>query len=177
MALEQNPEVANVEPFKILCRLCNQWVVLSREVKYCSSNWNLHISWVFFRAISNGDNNLTIFSCSSNRHINHRDHGLLPGDDPDEEDSLTGQHPRVPVTRRSLTQSLLAQTDAILARRPTAFNKTDRYMLLDRDPESAAVEPQRVLCRLCHRWVRLGPGGAYGLQRWESHKLCVFSSG
>jgi hypothetical protein len=46
----------------------------------------------------------------------------------------------------------------------------ERRLKLVNDSQASAVEPQRVLCKLCDVFVSLSGEGEYNLSRWDEHK-------
>ncbi|KAF7975454.1 hypothetical protein HWV62_7768 [Athelia sp. TMB] len=46
----------------------------------------------------------------------------------------------------------------------------ERQALVEGDPNVDTVEPHQVLCKLCHRWIKLSTHTAYSLYNWNRHK-------
>lgn len=50
-----------------------------------------------------------------------------------------------------------------------------RRTVLERDPDASIVEPRRVLCGWCNRWISLGASSVeYSRWAWFKHKRWVF---
>lgn len=52
----------------------------------------------------------------------------------------------------------------------TRRTEKQRRAFLRDDPQTQEVEPQRVLCRACQKWIRLSTATNYALANWQCHK-------
>ncbi|KAF8525806.1 hypothetical protein BU17DRAFT_83291 [Hysterangium stoloniferum] len=55
------------------------------------------------------------------------------------------------------------------ARRARLMDAEQRRAVLEADPYTDTVEPDRILCSLCKRWVKLRPNSTYCAAPWQSH--------
>ena len=63
------------------------------------------------------------------------------------------------------------EEDAILILDPETLTQKDevRRAELLADPRQAAVEPGRVLCKMCNTWIKLNASGGYLPGNWRRH--------
>ncbi|KAJ6619875.1 hypothetical protein B0H10DRAFT_2163714 [Mycena sp. CBHHK59/15] len=52
----------------------------------------------------------------------------------------------------------------------TRTTKAERKAILDADERAKTVQPDQVLCRKCHKWIRLSTRTAYALNNWNAHQ-------
>lgn len=48
--------------------------------------------------------------------------------------------------------------------------EAERIQLLEADPNCGEMEPHRVYCTSCEKWVNLGKPQTYALRPWEKHR-------
>lgn len=49
-------------------------------------------------------------------------------------------------------------------------SESQRQALLDSDPNCETVEPHRILCRTCHKWIKLSLKQKFALSNWRGHQ-------
>jgi len=49
--------------------------------------------------------------------------------------------------------------------------EAERIQCLKDDPACGEMEPHRVFCTCCDKWVNLGKRQTYALRPWEKHRI------
>ncbi|KAH0836734.1 hypothetical protein J3R83DRAFT_8469 [Lanmaoa asiatica] len=83
-----------------------------------------------------------------------------------EEESLTVPSPTTSVAQTEVNPEAPSCSPSRSPRRTEAQR---RAILLD-DPQIQEVEPQRVLCRTCKKWIKLSAISNYASSNWKCHK-------
>lgn len=73
--------------------------------------------------------------------------------------------------------STVAQTEADPEAPPSSPSRSirrteaQRHAVLLDDPQAQEVEPRRVLCRVCQKWIKLTSTTKYALANWQTHRM------
>ena len=55
--------------------------------------------------------------------------------------------------------------------RASRTTEAERLAYFQNHPDVAEVEPHRVLCKCCEKWLKLHPTSRYGMAPWKAHNL------
>ncbi|KAG8221032.1 hypothetical protein J3R82DRAFT_2542 [Butyriboletus roseoflavus] len=83
-----------------------------------------------------------------------------------EEESLTLPSPTTSVAQSEVNPDAPSSSPSRSTRRTPA----QRRAVFRNDPQAQEVEPRRVLCRACQKWIKLSGISDYSLANWQSHK-------
>lgn len=167
-----DPQVKEVTPYQVLCRECNKWIKLRNNSRYCSVPWRCHKASCKWNAGSRENasamalaglsknispSHIESMQSSSSRHPNAKN---PPG----------SVHPSL-LSNPAITSSPRDSEPPLRARR---LHAEGRKEILEADPNAELVEPYRVLCRLCQKWVKLRPKSTFCSAPWQSHiRRCI----
>ncbi|GJJ08264.1 hypothetical protein Clacol_002474 [Clathrus columnatus] len=79
-------------------------------------------------------------------------------------------HPSLQISSLTLEQPCSSKSTCNpKTRRPRLTDAENRKAVLEADLNAASVEPHRVLCALCKKWVKLRPNSTYCSAPWQNH--------
>ncbi|KAF8529831.1 hypothetical protein JB92DRAFT_614830 [Gautieria morchelliformis] len=214
-----DPHVAEVEPYRVRCALCNKWIKLRNNSRYCSIPWKCHRDGCTrMHGIPNNEPNRSLAVPARSSQDIHVHSGTatdviststscqpstldsspagspaatntrLPKVDPSVPPASvhpslqlhTTNHLVTPTQSISLTLSSGSSgsgTSNAASGGPRRARLRDaelRRATLEADPHTEIVEPDRILCSICKKWVKLRPNSTYCSAPWYSHtQRCI----
>ncbi|TDL24569.1 hypothetical protein BD410DRAFT_94573 [Rickenella mellea] len=124
--LLNDDRIGEVEPHRVLCKICKEWVGLHNSKEYFSYTWYKHVD-----------------RCEQKRK------GITPkrrtADTPVDE---VHHVPKIPFSRKTLEE---------------------RKTQLESDPRVGDVEPHRIHCKVCDKWLKLNNDIEYATFNWFKH--------
>ncbi|EJC99979.1 uncharacterized protein FOMMEDRAFT_170068 [Fomitiporia mediterranea MF3/22] len=144
--LESQPDVAELEPHRVLCRCCNKWLKLSTTQKYALAPWKLHKKSCTAEKPS---------SKGSRRSMDFEGSLLASGAEDDDASSIAPSISASEMTRASAAGHRLSAAE--------------RQRILEEDELSGEVRPDTIYCSGCAKWVKLATRSTYQLKNWITH--------
>ncbi|KAH9913957.1 uncharacterized protein BXZ73DRAFT_92876 [Epithele typhae] len=78
--------------------------------------------------------------------------------------------PRSSIQRLDTSEDLVDEVSVSGDTRRQRKTEADRRQFLEEDPNSGEVEPHRMYCKACSKWVDLNPKLRYIMKRWVAHR-------
>ncbi|KZT67384.1 hypothetical protein DAEQUDRAFT_758234 [Daedalea quercina L-15889] len=153
--LQNDPLTGEVEPHRVFCKECQEWVDLSPKRKYVMQNWVVH------RKQQHKQRG------SADKHDGSDLKSEVAGDDDDghaEDDGAS-------VAASSVAPLETPRTDKSSRERPSnRITAMQRKLALVNDPQVRRLTEQTVECAVCRAEVAVRGQVDYDLARWEEHK-------
>ncbi|EMD39107.1 hypothetical protein CERSUDRAFT_112800 [Gelatoporia subvermispora B] len=177
--LSADPYVRKFDAERVLCKVCEQWIPLgSEDHAQAMKNWNDH------RAACQQDSTATPSASNGNIHIPTADSVPPPPKHLLALASSSSFPIIAPAPSGTRTAPVVQQTSPIIPGTafkdltPTNFpshesrrrNAEQRAASLRADPFVGDVEPNRVFCQLCQKWVQLRQDSSYCAYPWLQHR-------
>ncbi|KAH7926047.1 hypothetical protein BV22DRAFT_390586 [Leucogyrophana mollusca] len=137
---KDQPDCGEMEPYRVFCKRCNKWVNLGRRTTYTVRPWETHRSRCDKKPAAVKDSDT---QTAPDSKVEETDHPVETGPDADSTSSPVSKTPQ--------------------------DEEGDRLVRLKADPRAQEIRPHEVLCRSCHKWVKLSATEAYVLGNWEAH--------
>ncbi|KAF8585474.1 hypothetical protein K439DRAFT_1660249 [Ramaria rubella] len=138
--LEKDPQVEDIEEYRVLCAFCEKWIQLRKDRPYCPNAWTAHK-----------------LQCVNRR----RKPGPKPG-------------PGLKKVKREPTATSGVPSEVSQGAVQVRRTEEERINFLKSDPHATTVEPHRILCAICGRWIQLRKNSTYCTAPWEQHvKKCA----
>ncbi|VDB96631.1 unnamed protein product [Peniophora sp. CBMAI 1063] len=171
-ALASDPTVKKVELDRVQCRTCVKWV-------HVGTDDGAPAAWAKHRAACDASS-----TSPSKPGVPPptQQQLALTGSSPSTGSAPSGDGARVgrPVSEILAAASAYAAAQAQAAQAgsgvdaPRKKNAEQRAAILREDPLIAQVEPHRVYCALCQKWVQLRQDSTYCANPWQQHRAkCI----
>ena len=152
-----------VEPHRVLCDICKQWIKLRDEKPYIPFNWVKHKSKCEKRhgsvLLSLSLTNLPDWSVIRIEPSEPLFSPVTP---------TTGGTSVVKEEPMDDARSLVPPSSGSVASRKSTAD-SEREAMLRADPRQAGVEPGRVLCGMCDQWIKLNLSNGFLPGNWIRH--------
>ncbi|KAF8512328.1 hypothetical protein JB92DRAFT_3117228 [Gautieria morchelliformis] len=148
--LEKDPQINEIEEYRVLCAFCENWIELRRDRRYCPITWTAHKTRCVSRLRKLGPKPRPVTKKVK------REHMAASVDPPEGEND--GLHP-------SFEQRLYSSSGSVQIRR----TEEERVKFLESDPRATMVEAHRILCAICGRWIQLRKNSTYCTAPWVQH--------
>ncbi|TCD68019.1 hypothetical protein EIP91_011630 [Steccherinum ochraceum] len=192
--LRDDPYVAQFEAYRVLCASCDKWIRLRPNSTYCSIPWDAHRKSCLAKRVAKnshpGDDRSILFSgdptvrkfdservqCRNCEEWITIGAGDNLGAANDRQCSAAVQaSDSSDLTCYSKILAIKSRTRAILgnfvpAQESRRRNAEQREAALRSDPLISEVEPNRVFCSVCRKWVQLRQDSTYCAYPWVQHR-------
>lgn len=144
----KDPRIGGLEPNRVFCKSCNSWLKLSNQIPYTAYNWHKHAD-----------------RCEEKRRA--REEALLTV-------AVKAQSPEIVL----LDGPPLTAPPAVWRGKVRARTTVEeRYARMSADDRIQVLEPHRVQCSFCDRWVKLQVKVEYDPTNWHTHvSKCALKS-
>ncbi|THH26979.1 hypothetical protein EUX98_g7205 [Antrodiella citrinella] len=151
-----DPNCADLSPYRALCTKCQKVIVLSTNRRYVMKNWAIHRKSDC--AIVPDEAGLTspkpaVQSSAEAKEIATEPSLLVPP----APSASSVKFPTVVGSETIKEEAQLSKQDKRKAR-------------LEADPLAETVEAHAVLCRSCHQWIQLAATTRYATAKWVDHR-------
>ncbi|KIJ34874.1 hypothetical protein M422DRAFT_34948 [Sphaerobolus stellatus SS14] len=166
----KDAQIAQIEEYRVLCAICRTWVQLRKDRPYCPLSWTAHKLECRRRKPTTKPATQT-----KKQRREHTAASVTPN-------TSHAHYPPPPSTTSNHSHSN-ASTPALTASHittPVQIRRTEeqRIFLLQTDPDAKEIEPHRVLCAICDRWIQLRKNSTYCTAPWVQHvKKCAAKHG
>ncbi|KAJ7575790.1 hypothetical protein C8J56DRAFT_1118861 [Mycena floridula] len=195
--LRGDPYVAEFEPYKVLCASCDKWIRLRPNSTYCSIPWDAHRKSCLAKKVTGKnvyalEERNTLFSkdpdirkfdaervlcatCDKWIPINPDDHLSAVQIWLQHRSGCNKSSGHMPPLNPGSPQHQ-QQHQTLWSTNPTSThesrrrNAEQRAATLRSDPLIRFVEPNRVFCSLCLKWVQLRQDSSYCAYPWLQHR-------
>ncbi|TBU34093.1 hypothetical protein BD311DRAFT_747125 [Dichomitus squalens] len=137
--LEDDPNSGEVEPHRVYCKVCSQWVDLNPKLKYIMKLWVEH-----------------------RRHCKSTSRSESPT-----KEKTTSTEPEVEVEEDE--DESVAQEEPVHLGIKRVKKEQDRKAIIEADPLTGEVKPESAYCKGCQSWVKLSTQTTYSLHHWRTH--------
>ncbi|KAF8591081.1 hypothetical protein K439DRAFT_1627164 [Ramaria rubella] len=200
---QTDPYVAEVEAYRVLCVVCKKWIKLRNNSRYCSIPWECHKAVCLklygipaIRSPSSVASTSTLptqqytpTQGNASSHHSASSTSLRPAQFTRFSDSVPppSSHPSLqPHTSAELFSTTASNTVKVTSgssgsdatakerRRARRTGEDQRRTALETHPYTDVVEPDRILCSLCKKWIKLRPKSSYCSAPWHTHiQRCI----
>ncbi|KAJ6611107.1 hypothetical protein B0H10DRAFT_2165898 [Mycena sp. CBHHK59/15] len=166
--LRGDPHVAQFEPYRVLCGSCDKWIRLRPNSTYCSIPWDAHRKSCLAKKTC--DRNAALAKDPAVRKFDAERllcgvcHKWLTLPPEDHAQALAAWHAHRAACHTAA--AALGDVGYVSRRR----NAEQRAATLRADVLIRAVEPNRVFCSLCAKWVQLRQDSSYCAYPWLQHR-------
>ncbi|KIJ51467.1 hypothetical protein M422DRAFT_776711 [Sphaerobolus stellatus SS14] len=217
-----DPQVKEFDPYRVLCAICDKWIKLRNNSRYCSIPWKCHKAScsneskekgsrrgsksatkaaVLDEPVASGTDITPVAGVSATPEASmnpaidiivpppNLHPSLLVKDIPTislpqsrqpseaKSDNDAEVNPSEASNKASSSSSVIPKEQKQPKEPRRRIREADaavRRAALEADPYSDLVEPDRILCKLCKKWVKLRPNSSYCSAPWQSHiQRCV----
>ncbi|KAG6336029.1 hypothetical protein ID866_3064 [Astraeus odoratus] len=152
------PDCGALELHRAFCRRCGCWVGLGKRQSYTVRPWEKH------RA-----------KCDLKSPIVQEAKPVSTEASPSEikkEDVISIKEEPTPTSPApSLAPSVVAnESSSPTASKSPRKTEAERLAILQADPRAQEIRPHEVLCRSCHKWIKLSSTHSYTLRHWDVHQ-------
>ncbi|KIJ65368.1 hypothetical protein HYDPIDRAFT_110409 [Hydnomerulius pinastri MD-312] len=181
--LAKDPDVRKFDAERVLCNICDRWIAVSPENHMQAvQKWLHHRSTCQKAAGPSTSSPSQPEASSSSRPLNPDDapprmeQGFQPGSSrqpsqPNVDASSSAAKPAgVPPSSPSSSFKDLTPTNFPPAHESRRRNAEQRAATLRADSLVGEVEPNRVFCSLCKKWVQLRQDSSYCAYPWLQHR-------
>lgn len=174
--LHNDKRIKEVEPRRVLCGLCDEWIKLRVHREYDTYNWSTHVATcaqrqpcVFLIGSILGLIHISFRLFRTKKYSsNHYPNANYTGADVKTEDSGAGPLMSMntpPVEEESVSAPVRLKS----AKAKDESSPESRRDILLADDRCKEVEPHRVMCKVCLRHVGLHSKKLYSLANWYKH--------
>ncbi|XP_006461516.1 hypothetical protein AGABI2DRAFT_136509 [Agaricus bisporus var. bisporus H97] len=185
--LRSDPYVAQFEAYRVLCASCHKWIRLRPNSTYCSIPWDAHRKSCLAKKV----NSKNVYALEERNNLFGKDPDVRKFDAERVLCNLCDKWIDVPSTDhlQAVQKWLQHRADCqkpsvVKPRRPSPRpcspeppqhesrrrNAEQRAATLRADKFIGEVEPNRVFCLLCQKWVQLRQDSSYCAYPWTQHK-------
>ena len=162
--LESDECISQVEPHRVLCTICQQWIKLREEKDYVPYNWFKH------KAKCERKHG---YACITQPQKRHTDllYSLSHEQPPTQDHYVEAEVKEVlEAASSSAIKPVVKDRDIItISSSNRKISTEDREAELRADPRTAGVEPGRVLCKICNSWIKLNTATGFLPGNWLRH--------
>ena len=137
---KDDPNCADVEPFRALCGRCSKWIALHSKRRYVMQNWIKHSK-----------------SCASTPKKPRQARLRIPF-------FLPWLMRVVPPNSASVEASAAISTDGDPARA-----EAEGKAILENDAKTGEIRPHEVFCTSCAKWIKLDDVVRFAPGNWREH--------
>ncbi|KZP19375.1 hypothetical protein FIBSPDRAFT_828258 [Athelia psychrophila] len=138
--IQSHINCGDIEPHRAFCTKCDKWANLGKQQTYSVGMWLKH------RARCDGQSEGT----PTKPEAEEAEEADADGDGDD--------------------SSSVAASSVARSKAPIRRNAQERQAILEADPNIQTLEPYKVLCKICQRWVKLSKSSTYSAHNWDRHK-------
>ncbi|KAH7891025.1 hypothetical protein F5I97DRAFT_120467 [Phlebopus sp. FC_14] len=180
--LSKDPDVRKFDAERVLCNICDRWIAVSPE-----NHMQAMQKWLQHRSTCQKSGGPSASSPSQPEPSSSTTRPLNADDVPPRmgQRELTSSHPSqqnidsssvsaktagIPPSSPSSSFKDLTPTNFPPAHESRRRNAEQRAATLRADPLVGEVEPNRVFCSLCNKWVQLRQDSSYCAYPWLQHR-------